>query len=281
MRSAIRFFPIFLFWAAIAQAAPTADPWPYWDKHDEASTSRVDHSPWERFLKTYVVTEDPSGINLVRYAAVSQADRQALDTYLSALQKTVVTSLNRVEQKAFWINLYNVLTIRVILGHYPVKTIRDIDISPGWFRNGPWDAKLARIEGLELSLNDIEHRILRPIWKDPRVHYAVNCASLGCPNLQPIAFTAGNTEELLDKGARQYINHPRGVHPSDGKLVLSSIYDWFQEDFGDGEKEVFNHLRRYAEPSLEVQLKNWRGSIRYEYDWRLNGFENSFSGGGR
>ena len=272
MRSAAKVFLILMLWTGLAQAAPRADLWPYWDKHDESSTARVDHSAWDRFLKSYVVTGDPSGIYLVRYAAVSDADRQALDDYLSGLQKTVVTSLSRAEQKALWINLYNALTVRVILTHYPVKSIRDIDISSGWFQNGPWDAKLVRIEGHELTLNDIEHRILRPIWKDPRVHYAVNCASLGCPNLQPSAFSAKNSEELLEKGARQYINHPRGAHLRDGKMVLSSIYDWFQKDFGKGEKEVLNHLRGFAEPDLESQLKNFDGSIRYKYDWRLNGF---------
>ncbi|MBN2428118.1 MAG: DUF547 domain-containing protein [Deltaproteobacteria bacterium] len=273
MGCAARFFLVIMFWTSFAQAAPKADLWPYWDKHEESSAVRIDHSAWDRFLKTYVAAGDPSGINLVRYGAVAETDRKALDGYLSNLQKTVVTSLNRTEQKAFWINLYNALTVRVILTHYPIRSIRDIDISPGWFRNGPWDAKLARIEGHEITLNDIEHRILRPIWKDPRVHYAVNCASLGCPNLQPVAFIALNTEELLDKAARQYVNHPRGAHFEKGELVLSSIYDWFQGDFGKNEKEILNHLRRYAEPGLDMQLQNFDGSIRYEYDWRLNGFE--------
>lgn len=273
MRFAGKLLLVFFFLAGTAQAAPKADLWPYWDKHDAASATRVDHSLWDRFLKTYVVTRDHSGIYLLRYAAVSDADRKALNEYLSNLQKTVVTSLGQAEQKAFWINLYNALTIRVILTHYPIKTIRDIDISPGWFQNGPWGAKLARIESHDLTLNDIEHRILRPIWKDPRVHYAVNCASLGCPNLQPVAFTAQNTEELLDKGARQYVNHPRGVHFSGEKLIVSSIYDWFQADFGRSEKGVLRHLRRYADPPLDSRLQSFDGSIRYEYDWSLNTFD--------
>jgi hypothetical protein len=189
------------------------------------------------------------------------------------LQKTTVASLDRPEQKAFWINLYNALTVRLILAHYPVRSIRDIDISPGWFQNGPWDARVARVEEMEITLNDIEHRILRPIWKDPRVHYAVNCASLGCPNLQAIAFTAKNTEELLEKAARQYINHPRGADIRGEKLILSSIFDWFQADFGNSEKGVLNHLQRYADPSLKLQLESFEGAIRYEYDWRLNNIE--------
>jgi hypothetical protein len=273
MLSAVKIFLVFILLPGVAQAAPKADLWPYWERHETSNVVRVDHSPWNRFLEAYLVTDHPSGISLVRYSAVSGADRQALDGYLSTLQKTTVTALDRAEQKAFWINLYNALTVRLILAHYPVKSIRDIDISPGWFQNGPWDARVARIEGREITLNDIEHRILRPIWIDPRVHYAVNCASLGCPNLQAVAFTSKNTEELLEEAARQYVNHPRGADIRGENLILSSIFDWFQADFGNSEKGVLSHLKRYAEPSLKLQLESFDGSIRYEYDWRLNNIE--------
>jgi hypothetical protein len=162
------------------------------------------------------------------------------------------------------------LTVKLILGHYPLSSIRDIDISPGWFSNGPWDAKLIRIEGRDLSLNDIEHRILRPIWKDERIHYAVNCASLGCPNLQPVAFTSMNCEDLLEKGARAYINHSRGVRREGRDLVLSKIYAWFEEDFGGSLMSILRHLRKYADPPLTEGLQGVPGDIDYQYDWRLN-----------
>ncbi len=126
---------------------------------------------------------------------------------------------------------YNALTVKVILDNYPVKSIRDIDISPGLLNDGPWDAKLLTIEGKEVSLNDIEHRILRPIFLDNRIHYAVNCASSGCPNLQPEAFTVENTEELLDRGAREYIAHERGVKISKNRLVVSGRL-WLQRERG-------------------------------------------------
>jgi len=120
-----------------------------------------------------------------------------------------------------------------------------------------------------VSLDDIEHRILRPIWQDPRVHYAVNCASMGCPNLQPTAFTAANAEELLDRGAREYTSHPRGANLSNGRLTLSSIYDWFSEDFG-GEEGVLDHIASFADPATARQLAEYGGRIRYDYDWSLN-----------
>jgi Protein of unknown function, DUF547 len=158
---------------------------------------------------------------------VAPEDRKALKSYLENLQSLQISQYNRAEQKAYWINLNNALTVEVVLSRYPVESIRDIGISPGLFSRGPWDAKLLTVEGEKLSLNDIEHRILRPIWRDARVHYAVNCASLGCPNLQPAAFTTDNTENLLERGAKEYVNHPRGVAVRNQKLRVSSIYVWF------------------------------------------------------
>lgn len=256
--------------AANLAAAPKADLWPRWERHDPAGTAKVDHAAWERFLSRYLVTGHPSGVNRVRYGEVTAVDRRELDSYIGGLQDVAVSGLNRNEQAAYWINLYNALTVKVILDHYPVASITRIDISPGLFSRGPWDAKLLDIDGQEVSLNDIEHRILRPIWQEPRIHYAVNCASMGCPNLQSRAYTGENLEVLLEKGAREYINHPRGASFRGGKLVLSGIYDWFQEDFGGSEAGVLRHLRRHADAELAAQLENYSGRIGYEYDWSLN-----------
>ncbi len=255
--------------ALTAAAAPRADLWPRWQAHDPASTVAVDHTPWQRFLDAYLMRDDPSGINRLRYARVSAADREALAGYLERLQSVPVSELNRNEQRAYWINLYNALTVKVVLDHYPVSSITRINLG-GLFSRGPWNARLATVEGQGLSLNDIEHRILRPIWKDPRIHYAVNCASLGCPNLQGRAYTAANADELLEEAARGYVNHPRGARFQDGVLVLSSIYDWFREDFGGSRQGVFRHLLRYARPALAEMLRGYGGRIRYEYDWTLN-----------
>jgi hypothetical protein len=261
-----------LMWgsAAPAAAAPKAELWSRWEAHDPQAATRVDHSAWDAFLREYVVADHPSGINRVRYAEVGMADTQRLEGYLERLQGVAVSELGRAEQRAYWINLYNALTVKVILAHYPVKSIREVDISPGWFADGPWRAKLLTVEGEEVSLDDVEHRILRPIWADNRIHYAVNCASLGCPNLQSEAFTAANAERLLDKGAREYVNHPRGARLDDGKLVASNIDDWFEDDFGGSKEGVLAHLRRYAEGALAEALAGFDGKVRYEYDWALN-----------
>ena len=262
---------IVFFWGGSVLAAPKADLWPRWQANDQSSTFQINHSTWNVLLQKYLVTGHPDGINRFRYKSFTEPDKKALQHYLNSLQKTAVSKLNRKEQKAYWINFYNALTIKVILDHYPVKSIRDIDISPGFFSDGPWDKKLVTVEEIQLSLNDIEHRILRPLWKDNRVHYAVNCASIGCPNLQPAAFTAKNTELLLEKGAEEYINHQRGAGIKNGRLTVSSIYSWFQEDFNASERGVLKHLEQYANDKLAKQLKSFKGKIKYDYDWSLNG----------
>jgi len=268
-------FPILLLiWAVIcttsAYGAPAANLWPHWQNHDAHSLVIVDHVDWNLILQRYVDANHPSGINRFKYSSISQKDRLALKSYLQKMQKMEVSSLNRNEQKAYWINLYNALTVDIIVDHYPVKSIRDIDISPGLFSNGPWDAKLLKIEEQEVSLNDIEHRILRPIWQDNRIHYAVNCASLGCPNLLPQAYTSQNFDMLIEKAATDFINHPRGVSFTRNRLQVSSIYFWFQADFGDSEKGVIRHLKTYLSPEKVKQLNSMQKKMGHRYDWNLN-----------
>jgi len=254
---------------SVLWAAPEADLWDRWQAHDPDSQLSVDHKPWTAFLETYLVRGE-DGINRVDYRGVAPEDRARLDGYLEALSGTEVDRLSRASQFAFWVNLYNALTVQVILDHFPVDSIREIDISPGFFSNGPWGKKLMTVEGEEVSLNDVEHRILRPIWQDPRIHYAVNCAALGCPNLQPRAFTPENAEALLEKGATDYVNHSRGVFFRDGGLVVSSIYDWYRADFGGSEAGVIDHLMEHARPGLRERLQGFREIDDYRYDWSLN-----------
>lgn len=262
---------LLLVTAASVTAAPEAELWPRWQTHDPVSTTQVDHSAWDTLLTAYLRPQ-ADGITRFAYTAVTADDRARLADYLRLLAATPVSGLRRDEQYAYWVNLYNALTIDVVLDHLPVESILDIGISPGLFSHGPWGAKLVEVEGEMLSLDDIEHRILRPIWADPRTHYAVNCASLGCPNLAPEAFTAGNRERLLESGAHAYVNHPRGVSvDSRGRLTASSIYDWFAADFGGNEQGVLAHLARFADAPLAASLRSADGIRAYDYDWSLNG----------
>jgi hypothetical protein len=257
---------------ATAHAVPRAELWERWLSHDPDSTITLDHTEWEHLLERYL-RPDPDRVNRFDYAAVTPHDRATLSAYLEMLSAAPVSGCGRREQLAFWINLYNALTLDVVLRHYPVDTIRDIDISPGLFADGPWGLKLILVEGEAVSLDDIEHRILRPIWRDPRVHYALSCAAIGCPQLNGEAFTGENTERLFEESARAYINHPRGVTVTPRGLVLSSIYRWYRDDFGDDTAAVFEHLRGYAEPALAEVLAASPPVLGYHYDWRLNDIE--------
>lgn len=271
MRSRLHFIlPLLVvLWPAALIAAPAAEPWPRWEEHDPQSAAVIEHEAWTALLEKHLHAGD-DGIARFDYAGVAPADRRRLEAYIDRLSGIAIGRYNRDQQLAYWINLYNALTVDVVLEHHPVDSIRDIDISPGFFSRGPWGAKLVEIEGVELSLDDIEHRILRPVWRDPRIHYAVNCAALGCPNLQPVAFTADNAERLLDAGARAYVNHPRGASFENGELIVSSIYHWFREDFGGTEQGVIAHLIRLAEPALRERLAERDGYDDHRYDWRLN-----------
>lgn len=227
-----------------------------------------DHGPWQDFLDRYLVTDTASGIHLLRYDAVSPEDRRRLDAWLETTAAADPRSASRDAQMAWWINLYNALTVQLILDNPDVDSIRDI--SSGLFSFGPWDLEVTRVAGEDLTLNDIEHRILRPLFRDPRIHFAVNCASMGCPDLAAEAYTAENLERLLATGARSYVNHPRGVSLEDGRLTLSSIFDWYRGDFPEGRAALLDWLADHAEPKLAERLRAFDGRIRHAYDWDLN-----------
>lgn len=231
-----------------------------------ASTIKVDHGTWDAFLQRYLVI-DNENVSRLRYAQ-SQADLPALNAYIDHLSAQKPSQLAPAEAFAYWANFYNALTVKVILDNYPVTSIRQIDGVFGF--GGPWKRKRVSVEGQELSLDDMEHGILRPVFQDPRVHYAVNCASYSCPNLATQAFTASNLNALLDQGAIDYINHPRGVTIDRGRLQVSSIYSWFQEDFGGNDQALIAHLRQYAKPALAAELSSINRVWRDRYDWSLN-----------
>ncbi len=247
---------------------------PAWDVSDESNPAQIDHTAWQDILNAYLRSHS-SGINRFDYPALkaSAGDSAKLADYLAHLQGLDPRDYSQREQKAYWINLYNALTVQVVVEAYPVDSIRDISnrVLGGLIPLGPWGDLRAQVAGLDLTLDNIEHGILRPIYRDNRIHYAVNCASLGCPNLPAMAFTAANTEALLEAGARAYVNHPRGVDfVDDDSMVISSIYDWFAEDFGNSEEGVIEHLTRFADEELAQRLRNFEGAVDYQYDWNLN-----------
>ncbi len=230
------------------------------------------HAAWQRLLSVYLVTS-PDGINRVRYARFKREAHNALKDYVTALQKVSMKRLARGERFAFWANLYNAKTIDIVLDHYSVESIRKINLGGGVlsvFSGGPWKAKVVRVDGRDLSLDDIEHAIMRPTFKDARVHYAVNCASIGCPNLMTEPLAGARLEQQLAAAAKDYVNHPRGVSVNAGRVQASKIYSWYQDDFGGNEAGVLNHLRRHATPALKSKLAGISVVDRFAYDWTLN-----------
>ncbi len=230
----------------------------------------------DALLARYVV-DHPDGVTRVRYGAwkANAADMRALDAWIAEAAARRPSAMARAEAYAYWANLYNALTLKVILERHPVRSIRDIrssgvPLDPRQF-NGPWRTRLVTIEGRRMSLDDIEHETMRPTFRDPRVHYAVNCASIGCPNIWPRAWRAATLERELDAAAAAFVNHPRGVTVQpDGRLRVSSIYSWFREDFGGNEAGVIAHLRRYAAPPLAARLTERTAIAGDAYDWALN-----------
>lgn len=262
--------PLLAFRSGDSLFAPSAKAIERWRPHDPSSTTTVDHSAWAAILARLHVMDD-AGVARVHYGRATTEDRQAVTAYLIAMAAVPVARLNRSEQIAYWINLYNAGVLSTVLAHYPVRSIQDIDTSPGLFASGPWKAPDLRVGGTALSLDDIEHGIIRPFAKDPRIHYAVNCGAVGCPNLLGEPYVADRLDAQLDAQAAAFVNHPRGVaFDREDRLVVSRIYAWFCEDFGDTDAGVLTHIRQYAAPDL---LRRLRGVTRIEdarYDWALN-----------
>ncbi len=240
----------------------------HFSAHSETETSPLDHSIWGNILDSYL-SEGPEGVNRFDYQAVSATDRAALEGYIEGLTALVPTQLSRTKQLAYWANLYNALTVKVILDHYPVRSIRRIKYGR-LIAIGPWGHDLITVEGFDLSLGDIENHILRPIFEAPRIHYAINCASMGCPNLPTEPFGGENLESQLDEAAHAFVNHPRAVHVEDGRIRLSSIYNWYKRDFGGSDGEVLGHIRRYADADLLREMEGISRISGYGYDWGLN-----------
>ncbi len=225
-------------------------------------------------LKRYV-SASPDGIHRVDYRrwSASGTDREGLKAYIREMEMRRPSTLARPDLFAFWCNIYNAVTVQIVLDNYPIASIRDVKsdglLDPKAYF-GPWRTKRLKVEGRDYSLDDIEHVAMRPVFNDARVHYAVNCASLGCPNLQPQAWSAATLETDLDAAARQFVNHPRGiVSVGPGKLKVSSIYKWFKADF-DVDGGVLAHARKFADPKLAAAIDGGAQITEDAYDWSLN-----------
>ena len=229
--------------------------------------SGLDHSAYDALLKVHV-EPDAQGYNRVNYRGV-KSNLAALRAYTASLQAANPASLSRNEAHAYWINLYNAKTLEVVAEAYPVSSIKKINLGGSFlFGSGPWKAKILTVSGTELSLDDVEHEIVRAIFTDPMSHYGLNCASYSCPNLATSAFTGSNIDALLRQNAVEYVNHPRGVKLDKGGITASKIYSWYAGDFG-GKGKLKDHWMSFATPQKAARIAP--ASISgYDYDWSIN-----------
>jgi hypothetical protein len=225
------------------------------------SATGVDHSIYAGLLEKYVKH------GRVDYRGFKKEEAE-LDRYLKVLEETDSKQLSTNEQFAFYINAYNAWTIKLILSGYPgVATIKDL----GSTFKTPWKRKIARIDGQVITLDNIEHDILRPRFKDPRVHFAINCAARSCPPLIPEPYLGSTLDQQLDTSSRAFVNNPKRNFLDGKALHVSRIFKWFGEDIN---YDVTGFFLKYADGDLKSELEANRGKIKVKYlhyDWSLNG----------
>jgi Protein of unknown function, DUF547 len=236
-----------------------------------ATRAAADDGAYARLLQAHV---RPGTINGIRLAAVDYAALKADPLYAAALRDLATSRLDRLaderERFAFWANAYNLLAIKAVLDQYPTRSIRD----GGSLLKPIWKKKVGAVAGREYALDDIEHGILRREFKEPRVHFAVVCASLSCPDLRPEPFVAERLDAQLDDQTRAFLANPtKGMVPGpDGKTArVSSIFKWFREDFAEaGGAAAFIRAKAAPAEGSRVAGLTDAGLAYLDYDWSLN-----------
>ncbi len=234
-----------------------------------AKASKVDYAPYTALLKKHVKKSGES--SAVNYAALRR-DRRALDQFtkkLSSFSHKEYKSWTDPEKIAFLINSYNAFTLKLIVDHYPVESIRKI----GGFFSSPWKMKFFKLLGEDTHLDYVEHGTLRKDFKEARIHFAVNCASISCPPLLDEAFLPETLYVQLEAAAEHFLRSPSFNRYDEEKniLYLSSIFKWYGSDFGN-EKQLKSQIAKWMQVRSPQTLKNFMESeIQYlDYDWGLN-----------
>jgi len=226
------------------------------------------HKKWDVVLKQFV--ESFQQTTVVDYKALKTSPEK-LDDYLktlSAVSKSDYETFSKSEKLAFLINAYNAFTLKLIINHYPVKSIKDI----GSFLSSPWKQKFFRLLGTNIHLDGIEHDMIRAHFDEPRIHFAVNCASIGCPSLLTEAFVANRLEQQLEQAAKNFLTDEsrNRFEPSTNTLYLSQIFEWYGDDFKNvGGVRSFVSSRMAKGPQVQEKIKT--AKLEYlDYNWNLN-----------
>lgn len=238
------------------------------------------HAQWDLLLSEHVTLVIDAVASEVDYSGFAQ-DRDALQAYLADLAAVPSVDFDRWphdEQLAFLINAYNAWTVELILSKYPkLESIRDL----GNFFSSPWSKKIASLLGEPRSLDDIEHKMIRGSdrYNEPRIHFAVNCASVGCPALLPVAFSGANLDEQLESATAGFLADRSRNRLQAGRLQISSIFKWYRDDFVDPEDPASGlggFLANFSDAlSLDDKTSSAlrAGELKIEfldYDWTLN-----------
>ena len=225
-----------------------------------SQASTVNHEIWADLLEKYIT---PGGVNYTGF----KTEEGRLDQYLKVLEDTNPEKLSRNEQYAYYINAYNAWTIKLILSGYPgVKSIKDF----GTIFKSPWEKKWVRINGKVITLDDVEHNILRPRFRDPRVHFAINCSAASCPPLRPEPYLGHTLDQQLDDSTRSFVNDAKSYRLEGSTLYVSRIFKWFSEDFNE---DALGFYLQYADGDLKEKLTGQKDNIQVKYmhyDWSLN-----------
>jgi hypothetical protein len=229
----------------------------------------VDFSGWDALLKKYVKTTTIDGVTLNSVAYKSLKGNPEFEKVISGLKTASLDDLKTKEEKlSFWINVYNVLAVKVVVDNYPVKSIKDV----GSLFKSVWKRKAGVVAGKERTLNEVEHEILRKMG-EPRIHVAIVCASVSCPDLRKEAFTAERLDDQLDDQVKKFLeNTGKGMKIDEKKkrVYVSSIFKWFDEDF-EPQGGVTKFISRYASPSRKKSFEKYGGKLKYlDYNWDLN-----------
>jgi len=213
--------------------------------------AQPDYTSWDTFLKKYVSVSGD-----VDYKSI-KANRKELDAITKSFSAvSVLPSWSKNDQLAFWINAYNIFTIQLIVDNYPIKSIQNLD------GGKTWDVKRITMNGKKYSLNNIENDIIRPQFKDARIHFAVNCAAKSCPPILNAAFFGKSLDTQLEAVTKKFINNSKFQTIAASKLTLSKIFDWYAVDFGD----INTFVNKYS----TVKVNKNTVVIFKEYDWTLN-----------
>jgi hypothetical protein len=240
------------------------------------------HAAWDTLLKRHVAVAQNGGASRVNYAGL-RGDEDALQTYLdtlSAVPQGEYRGWTREQQLAFLVNAYNAFTVKLVLTRYPdLKSIKDL----GSFLKSPWKKEFFTLLGGERSLDDVEHRLIRApgAFDEPRIHFAVNCASVGCPMLRNEAYLAERLDAQLEDGVRRFLgDRSRNRYdPASGTLEVSRIFDWYKADFEKGNagiRSVPQFLARFADVLADgavarTAVRQGQAQVRFlDYDWTLN-----------